>query len=203
MLAEGTQTPFVAKIVVLLILVLKELVILLVDGVVGQVHVPVVLVDLLRVGLRGKTGQSLLIDINLHGFITSYEGVDSQIKLVTINQERIRDVLADNRSLIHIHIIDIIHQVDASPLARVGRLHNPYILLALVLLQFLIVIVEVAELIRQDVSVWAEVERRLAKSFLHAHDVEAESVFSGDFITLGEMVDLLILIEAFILVRLA
>jgi hypothetical protein len=122
---------------------------------------------------------------------------------VTINQERIRDVLADNRSLIHIHIIDIIHQVDASPLARIGRLHNPHILLALVLLQFLIVIVEVTELIRQDVSVWAEVERRLAKSFLHAHDVEAESVFSGDFITLGEMVDLLILIQAFILVRLA
>ena len=51
MFAEGTQTPFVAKIVVLLILVLKELVILLVDGVVGQVHVPVVLVDFLRVGL--------------------------------------------------------------------------------------------------------------------------------------------------------
>ena len=119
---------------------------------------------------------------------------------MTINQERIGDVLADNRSLIYIHIINVINKVDSSALARISWLDNPHILLALVLLQLLVMIVEVAKFIRQDVGVWAEVEGRLAKSFLHADDVETESVFSGDFITLGEMVDLLILIQTFILV---
>ena len=119
---------------------------------------------------------------------------------MTINQERIGDVLADNRSLIYIHIINVINKVDSSALARISWLDNPHILLALVLLQLLVMIVEVAKFIRQDVGVWAEVKGRLAKSFLHADDVETESVFSGDFITLREMVDLLILIQTFILV---
>ena len=50
-LAEGSQTPFVSKVVLLIVLVLNELLILLVDRVVGQVHELVVFVDLLSVGL--------------------------------------------------------------------------------------------------------------------------------------------------------
>ena len=38
---------------------------------------------------------------------------------------------------------------------------------------------------------------------MHAHDVEAESVLTRDLVTLREMVDFLILIKAFVLVRLA
>ena len=49
MLAKGSQTPFVAVIVLLLVLILNEPFILFVDGVVGQMHVLVVFVDLLGV----------------------------------------------------------------------------------------------------------------------------------------------------------
>ena len=51
MLTESAQTPLVAEVVILRVLVLEEFVILLIDRVVRQVHIPVVLVDLLSVGL--------------------------------------------------------------------------------------------------------------------------------------------------------
>jgi hypothetical protein len=72
-----------------------------------------------------------------------------------------------------------------------------------VLLQFLIVVVEVAEFVREDVCVRREVERTLAVSFLHAHHVEAKAVLASDFVTLRELVDLLVFVETFELVRLA
>ena len=46
MIAKSSETPFEADIVLLSILVLDKLVILFVDGVVGQVHIPIVLVEL-------------------------------------------------------------------------------------------------------------------------------------------------------------
>lgn len=71
------------------------------------------------------------------------------------------------------------------------------------LLQLLVVIVEVSELVRQDIGVWAKVEGRLSKALLQSNDVEAESVLASDLIRLGEMIDLLILIKAFVLVAFA
>jgi hypothetical protein len=68
-----------------------------------------------------------------------------------------------------------------------------------VLFQLLVVVVEVSELVGQDVGVWYEVEGGLAVALLHAHDVEAQPVFSGDFVALREVVDLLVLVEAFVL----
>ena len=55
MLAESSQTPLVAKIVLLSVLILDESLILLVNRVVGQMHIFVILIDLLRIGFRGKT----------------------------------------------------------------------------------------------------------------------------------------------------
>ena len=49
MFAESSKTPFVAVVILLLVLILNEPFILFVDGVVGQMHVLVVFVDLLGV----------------------------------------------------------------------------------------------------------------------------------------------------------
>ena len=49
MFAESSKTPFVAVIILLLVLILNEPFILFVDGVVSQMHVLVVFVDLLGV----------------------------------------------------------------------------------------------------------------------------------------------------------
>ena len=55
-LAESAQTPFVAEIVLLCVLILNETIVLLINGVVSQVHVFVLLVDLLGVSFRGESG---------------------------------------------------------------------------------------------------------------------------------------------------
>jgi hypothetical protein len=63
--------------------------------------------------------------------------------------------------------------------------------------------VEIMEFIRQDVGVRYKVKLLSTESLLHLDEVVAESVFPGDFITLGEVVDSLELVEAFIKVALA
>ena len=85
----------------------------------------------------------------------------------------------------------------------IGRLEDPDVLLRVMLLQLLIVFVEFAELVRQDVGVWNEVPLGLSIAFLHPDDVKAKTVLARNFMTLREVVDLLILIEAFVQVTLA
>lgn len=55
-------------------------------------------------------------------------------------------------------------------------------------------LVEFTEFIRKDVRIRDKVKVLLAVPFLHSNNVEAESVFACDFMTLGEMVNLLVLI---------
>lgn len=119
---------------------------------------------------------------------------------MTVDQQGVRDVLADDTGLIDVNIIDVVNEVDATALTSVCRLDDPHILLGLVLLELLVMIVEVTELVWQDIGVGGEIEGRLTVSLLHTDDVEAETVLAGDFVTLGEMVDLLVLVETLILV---
>jgi len=64
-------------------------------------------------------------------------------------------------------------------------------------------LIKLTEFIWQDVSIWNKVKMLFAKSFLHSDDVEAEPVFPCDFMALREVIDLLILVQAFIQVALA
>jgi len=70
------------------------------------------------------------------------------------------------------------------------------------LFQLLIVLIELSELVRQDISVRNEVKMLLAKPLLHPHNIEAKSIFPCNFMTLWVMVDLLVLVETFIQVTL-
>lgn len=203
MLAEGTKGPLVAKVILLGVLVLDETLILLVDRVVRQVHVLILLVDFLGVGLGGKTCESLLEDVNFKRLVPRDDYVDPQVKLVAIDQQWVRDVLGDHTRLVNVHIVDVVHDVDASALARVSRLNDPNVFLALVLLELLVVIVKVAKFIGKDVGVGCEIEGSLSKSFLESDNVEAEAVLPCDLVTLREVVDLLVLVETLVLVALA
>lgn len=147
MLAEGTEGPLVTIVVLLCVLVLDEPVIFLVDRIVSQVHVLILLVNLLSVGLRGEPGESLLENVDSEGLVPRHEHVDAQVELVPVDEQRVRDVLRNDARFVHVHIVDIIDNVDASALARVGWLDDPNVLLALVLLQLLVVVVKVAELV--------------------------------------------------------
>lgn len=57
---ECSQGPLVAKIILFTVLIFDELVVLLVDRIVGEMHILVILVDLRGVSLTGKSGQTLL-----------------------------------------------------------------------------------------------------------------------------------------------
>jgi len=64
-------------------------------------------------------------------------------------------------------------------------------------------LVELTKLIRKNVSIWHKIKVLLAVSFLHSHDVEAKSILPSDFMTLREMIDLLVLVQPFVKVALA
>lgn len=77
MLAERTQRPLVAEIILLGSFILNEFLVFLVDGVVGEVHKLVLLVDLLSVSLACETSKSLLEDVDLHRLVAGDADIDS------------------------------------------------------------------------------------------------------------------------------
>ena len=122
---------------------------------------------------------------------------------MSVDQERVGDVLADHAGFVHIHVVDIVNQVDSFALTGVCGLDNPNVFLALMLLQLLIVIVKVAELIGQDVRVWYKVKWLFAETLLHAHHVKAKAVFACNFMALWEVINFLVLVQTLVLVRFA
>jgi len=101
---------------------------------------------------------------------------------MAVNQQGIRNILRYNAGLLNINIIDIVNNVDSLALARISRLDDPNVLLALVLLQLLVVIVEIAKLLRQDVRIRRQIKRWFPELLLHAHNVEAQAVLARDFV---------------------
>jgi hypothetical protein len=120
---------------------------------------------------------------------------------MSINQQRICNVLTNNRRFVNIHIINVVYYVNTFALTTVCRLNNPHVLFALVLLQFLVVIVEIPKLFWQNVSVRGQIKSLFSKFFLHTRYVVAKSIFARDFIRVRKFVDLLKLIKALVLVR--
>ena len=59
------------------------------------------------------------------------------------------------------------------------------------------------EFVWKNVGIWNEVKLISTKTFLHLYIVVAKSVFSGDFITLREVVNSLKLIKSLVEIALA
>ena len=93
MLAEGSEGPLVPKVVLLNIFVRDKLIVLLVDAVVGQMHVLILLVDLLRVRFRGESRQTLLMHVDAQGLVRRHTHIDPQVEFVAVNEQRVGDVL--------------------------------------------------------------------------------------------------------------
>jgi hypothetical protein len=122
---------------------------------------------------------------------------------VSVNQQRVCHVPRYDRGVINIHIVDIVYNINALALRRICGLHDPHIFLGVMLLQFLIMSVEVAELIRQDIGIRDEIKVALAKFLLHADHIVTEPVLTSDFIALREVIYFLVLVKALIKVALA
>lgn len=66
---------------------------------------------------------------------------------MAVNKQRICDVARNHGQLIYVYIVDIVNNLNASALSSICRLHDPNVLLAVVLLQLLVVLIELAEFI--------------------------------------------------------
>lgn len=64
-------------------------------------------------------------------------------------------------------------------------------------------IIEVTELIWKDVSIRNEIKSSFTVTFLHSDDIETKTIFASDLMTLRKMVNFLVLIKTFILIRFA
>lgn len=64
-------------------------------------------------------------------------------------------------------------------------------------------LVEFAKFIGQNVGIGHEIEVLFTIPLLHPNNVEAQSVLSCDFMTLREVIDLLVLVQALVEVTLA
>ena len=71
------------------------------------------------------------------------------------------------------------------------------------MLQSLEVIVKVAEFIWDHIGVWQETEGLLAKPMLHFGYVDRQLVLACDLLGGRKVIDLLVLVEAFVEIRLA
>ena len=147
MVTERCQAPLEANIVLLGVLVLHKLVVLLVDRVVRQVHIPVVFVELGRVALRCKPRQALLVAVNAQRLVARDHDIDAQIKFVTVDQQRISDVARDDARFVDIELVEGLDDVDSTATRGVCGLHNPNVALRLSLPQLLVVRMEVVELL--------------------------------------------------------
>jgi hypothetical protein len=88
--------------------------------------------------------------------------------------------------------------MNATAPRAVGRLHDPRVALGVGLLDPKKVRVELVEFVGQDVSIWNEIVLAGSKLFLGSDIVVAQSIFSRYFVTLREMVNPLVLVQAFI-----
>jgi hypothetical protein len=134
MFTECSKRPFVTEIVLLTILIRNEFIIFLVDRVVCQMHKLILLVDFLSVSFTCKTSQTFLMHINTQRLITSNAYINSQVKFVSVDKQRIRDVFTDNGSFIYVDVINIIYEIDAFTLTTVSWFYDPHIFLAFMLL---------------------------------------------------------------------
>ena len=153
MFAKRAERPFIAKVVLFAVLVCNKLIVLLVDWVVGQMHVLVLFVYFLGVSFTRKPSQTFLMDVYSQRLVASYAHVDAQVEFVAINEQWVRNILANYWCLVNVYIVYVVDEINSLALTTVGRLYDPNILLAFVLFQLLVMIVKVSELIGQNVCV--------------------------------------------------
>ena len=97
--------------------VLNELLIPLVDGVVGKMCIlgffggPRVVI-----GLACEAGETLIVHIDPQWLKACYHDVDPKVELQAVQQQGVVYVSTDDKLLIHGDLLDVLHQEDTLPL---------------------------------------------------------------------------------------
>lgn len=128
MLKYGGKTAFVPTGVLVLILVSLEVVVVLVDRVVRQVHKQVAQVALggTHVFTGRKASQAFLEDEDAQRVDAIDEGVDAQVELVAVYDVGLVQVALSHvlLALLEVDVLELSHQEDSFALAEVDRLHD-------------------------------------------------------------------------------
>lgn len=92
-------------------------------------HVFIGFVDLRSVSLRSESSQTFLENVETHWLVTGDQNINSQIELVSVDEQGISNIPRDDRQLVNINIVDVINELDSSSLSGIGRLNDPNVLL--------------------------------------------------------------------------
>jgi hypothetical protein len=121
---------------------------------------------------------------------------------MSIDQERVGNVLTHYTRLIKVNLINVVHEIDTLTLGLGIRLHNPKRFLSFLVLLFMEETKIVCKLIWETESLRSDVEGFPSELLLHPDDIHTELIFPGDLIRGREVIDLLVLIESIIEIRL-
>ena len=105
---------------------LYEVFVVLIDRIVGQMHVKIVdvLLGWLDIRLCSKSHEPILEKENTQGIDAIQKHIQPHIKFQPVHQEGIGDVLLCNAIFLIVHLIGIPHQEDAFALAQVLWLND-------------------------------------------------------------------------------
>ena len=100
MFQESTERPLVSLVIEVRIAGLDVVRVILVDGVVAEMHtrVPQVFPGVVILD-GGKPNEALLIEVDDEGVVGGDEDIESEIRLVAIDQEGVVDVLGGYHGL--------------------------------------------------------------------------------------------------------
>lgn len=118
--------PLMPHIVLLRILIIHELLRVLVDGVVRQVHLQVgqIRPHGALIGLRGKPGEPLLENVDSQRINPGNEGVNPQVELQAVDQVWLRQVALHHVVFTGFEPVAVAREENATALARVFGLNN-------------------------------------------------------------------------------
>ena len=121
----------------------------------------------LGVFLCCEPSETLLEDVDAQRFDARYADVNAQVKLVSVDQEWILNVARYNGQFVNIDFADVVDNINAATTGQIGWLHDPKVVLRILLPQLLKVVVKVSKLVRYHVGVGKEIEGGLAEPVLH------------------------------------
>lgn len=90
-------------IILICALIINKLFILFIEGEIGQMCVFRIFARRRIVLIDSKSCKTLVVNVNSPGVHTCYHYINSEIKLKSVNQEWIRNVSANNTTLINWH----------------------------------------------------------------------------------------------------
>lgn len=191
-LSQGGNRPLRPLAVIQRILVLLEVGIVLVQGVVRQMHILLSFQASFAddIFLSGKSGQPIFIDVDAEGINAGERDIDSQVELVAVNKHRVVHVLGDDHLLSRRNVVDIFRDEDAFALARATRLDDPGLRRI-----FDHLLLQSSHLVWQDESQRQKLEVPVAVNFFQACQVPVHAVFAANLRTLRKVIHFLVAAE--------